>query len=127
VAGSDDGKFYCWDRRSTNIRKVLAADESIVNCLQPHPSACLLASSGIESVVRLWAPSPEDGSVNDREVIDFEADTSTNQERMNADPFASMLREMGMGIQLRQGRGDENGSDEDGENPLGQQVQCRQS
>ena len=69
----------------------------------------------------------QDGSVNDREVIDFEADTSTNQERMNADPFASMLREMGMGIQLRQGRGDENGSDEDGENPLGQQVQCRQS
>ena len=34
VAGSDDGKFFIWDRRTTNIVKVLVGDDSIVNCLQ---------------------------------------------------------------------------------------------
>ena len=34
MAGSDDGKFFIWDRRSGNIVRVLVGDESIVNCLQ---------------------------------------------------------------------------------------------
>jgi len=59
IAGSDDGSFFIWDRKTTNIVKVLKGDESIVNCLQPHPTTCLIASSGIEQVVRLWAPLPE--------------------------------------------------------------------
>ena len=59
VAGSDDGSFFIWNRETTNIVKVIRGDESIVNCLQPHPSTCLLATSGIESVVRLWSPLPE--------------------------------------------------------------------
>ncbi len=59
VAGSDDGKFFIWDRESTNIVKILTGDDSIVNCLQGHPSACLLATSGIESTVKLWSPQPE--------------------------------------------------------------------
>lgn len=32
---------------------------SIVNCLQPHPSTCLIASSGIDVSVKLWSPRPE--------------------------------------------------------------------
>ena len=34
MAGSDDGKFFIWDRHSGNIVRVLVGDESIVNCLQ---------------------------------------------------------------------------------------------
>ncbi len=34
VAGSDDGKFFIWDRETTNVVRVLVGDESIVNCLQ---------------------------------------------------------------------------------------------
>lgn len=59
VAGSDDGSMFIWDRTTTNIEIVLRADESIVNCLQPHPSTCLLATSGIDPVVRLWSPRAE--------------------------------------------------------------------
>lgn len=59
VAGSDDGSFFIWDRHTTNIMRVLRGDDSIVNCLQPHPSYCLLATSGIDPVVRLWSPRPE--------------------------------------------------------------------
>ena len=59
MAGSDDGSFFIWNRKTTNIVKIIKGDESIVNCLQPHPSTCMLATSGIESVVRLWSPMAE--------------------------------------------------------------------
>lgn len=59
MAGSDDGSFFVWDRITTNIVRILRGDERIVNCLQPHPSVCLLATSGIESDIRLWSPLPE--------------------------------------------------------------------
>lgn len=39
--------------------RVLRGDDRIVNCLQPHPSTCLLATSGIDPVIRLWSPWPE--------------------------------------------------------------------
>lgn len=39
--------------------RVLRGDDSIVNCLQPHPTSCLLATSGIDPVVRLWSPRAE--------------------------------------------------------------------
>ena len=59
VAGSDDGSFYIWERATTNIVRVLRGDDSIVNCLQPNPTQCLLATSGIDPVVRLWSPKAE--------------------------------------------------------------------
>lgn len=59
VAGSDDGSMYFWDRNTTNNLRILKGDGSIVNCLQPHPTYCLLASSGIDPVVRLWSPLPQ--------------------------------------------------------------------
>ncbi|XP_005097163.1 WD and tetratricopeptide repeats protein 1 [Aplysia californica] len=95
VAGSDDGSFFIWDKKTTNIMRVLRGDESIVNCLQPHPCSCLLATSGIDHVVRLWSPRPEDGSENDREVNNSDDAALANQKRMNADPVEVMLMNMG--------------------------------
>ena len=40
-----------------DIVKVLEADEDVANCVRCHPSLPVLATSGIESVVRLWAPT----------------------------------------------------------------------
>lgn len=59
VAGSDDGSIFFWDRQTENNTRILRGDTSIVNCLQPHPECCLLATSGIDHVVRLWTPFPE--------------------------------------------------------------------
>ena len=75
-----------------------------MNCLQPHPTTCLLATSGIDPYVRIWSPRPEDAD-NEHSVTDFEKTTSANQRRMNADPFESFLMDMGyrvrdMGIYL---------------------------
>ncbi|XP_066582568.1 WD and tetratricopeptide repeats protein 1 [Prorops nasuta] len=112
VAGSDDGSFFIWDRNTTNILRILHGDDRIVNCLQPHPYTCLLATSGIDPVIRLWSPRPEDGSINEREVQDLEKAASANQIRMNSDPFELMLLNMGYRFPVQQTDGaQENGDD----------------
>lgn len=40
--------------------KAFEADKNILNCVQPHPSTLLLATSGIEHVIRFWQPLTED-------------------------------------------------------------------
>uniref|UniRef100_A0A182J123 WD and tetratricopeptide repeats protein 1 n=1 Tax=Anopheles atroparvus TaxID=41427 RepID=A0A182J123_ANOAO len=86
VAGSDDGRFYVWDRHSGLVTAVYKADELIVNCVQPHPYICLLATSGIDNEIRLWAPkSPE--SKFERKEKNVDGSVSENQARMKIDPF----------------------------------------
>jgi len=111
VAGSDDGSFFIWDRNTTNIARVLRGDDSIVNCLQSHPACCLLASSGIDPVVRLWSPRPDDGIKDEREVSDSDNAAFANQRRMNADPLEVML--MNMGYRVRGSGGATAGEEED--------------
>jgi len=54
IGGSDDGRFFIWNKHTANIVRILKGDESIVNCLQPHPNSFFLASSGIDSTVKTW-------------------------------------------------------------------------
>ncbi|XP_053743944.1 WD and tetratricopeptide repeats protein 1 [Synchiropus splendidus] len=124
VSGSDDGSFFIWEKETTNLVRILQGDVSIVNCLQPHPSYCFLASSGIETVVRLWNPRPEIESEYGRVVEDMEAAALANQRRMNADPLEVMLLNMGYRITGLGGIGPEGSDDEEGSEG---QVQCRPS
>ncbi|XP_015113743.1 WD and tetratricopeptide repeats protein 1 [Diachasma alloeum] len=125
VAGSDDGSFFIWDRVTTNIVRVLRGDERIVNCLQPHPSLCLLATSGIDPVIRLWSPLPEDGIVNDRVIQKMYEAASANQVRMNSDPFELMIMSMGYRFPNQSGM---NSSDEQNDSsPLHHPPSCRTS
>ncbi|XP_076250174.1 WD and tetratricopeptide repeats protein 1-like isoform X2 [Rhynchophorus ferrugineus] len=98
-AGSDEGIIFIWERKRSSIVTALFGDVSIVNCIQPHPSACFIASSGIDPVVKLWSPVPEDGSINSRVVKEVNAVVEANQQRMAMDPFESMLVNMGYRIQ----------------------------
>lgn len=97
MAGSDDAKIFIWDRKSENQVLTLSGDESIVNCLQPHPYTCLLASSGIDSVVKLWGPLAENEN-NSLLVNDADKVADENQKRMNSDPIETMLLSMGRSI-----------------------------
>lgn len=111
IAGSDDGMIFIWDRNSTQLVRALHADSNIVNCLQPHPSQCLLASSGIDSAVRLWSPQAkprmlkEVPSISRGEALledlgalttdTMEETASVNQWRMFAVPFDVLLHTLG--------------------------------
>lgn len=124
VSGSDDGSFFIWEKETTNLVRILQGDESIVNCLQPHPSYCFLATSGIDPVVRLWNPRPETENENGRVVEDMEGAAQANQRRMNADPLEVMLLNMGYRITGLRGVGPDGSDDEDSSEG---QVQCRPS
>ncbi|XP_055338801.1 WD and tetratricopeptide repeats protein 1-like [Paramacrobiotus metropolitanus] len=109
MAGSDDGSFYIWDRDSTNLLKILKGDTNIVNCLQPHPFASLIATSGIDSEIRLWSSlavddehsrhsertdhniAVEEPNFVGMQVEDVNRATNANQRRMNADPWSMLL------------------------------------
>uniref|UniRef100_A0A3P8PPG8 WD and tetratricopeptide repeats 1 n=1 Tax=Astatotilapia calliptera TaxID=8154 RepID=A0A3P8PPG8_ASTCA len=116
VSGSDDGSFFIWEKETTNLVRILQGDESIVNCLQPHPSYCFLATSGIDPVVRLW--NPRLGR------LDMEGAAQANQRRMNADPLEVMLLNMGYRITGLRGVGPDGSDDEESSEG---QVQCRPS
>ncbi|MED6246860.1 WD and tetratricopeptide repeats containing protein [Ataeniobius toweri] len=102
VSGSDDGSFFIWEKETTNLVRILQGDESIVNCLQPHPSYCFLATSGIDPVVRLWNPRPETDGDNGRVVEDMEGAAQANQRRMNADPLEDWRRPI-LGEEFKEG------------------------
>lgn len=124
VSGSDDGSFFIWEKETTNLVRVLQGDESIVNCLQPHPSYCFLATSGIDPVVRLWNPRPESEDLTGRVVEDMEGASQANQRRMNANPLEAMLLDMGYRITGLSSGG--TGASDDEDSAEGQ-VQCRPS
>ena len=94
-AGSDDGNVFIWEKKTGNLVRILHADDSIVNCVQWHPHAAMLATSGIENVIRLWEPKPPD-----HEPIRVESNVvqvcKKNQARIKVDPFELML----MGLRM---------------------------
>jgi WD40 repeat protein len=57
AAGSDDGRMYLYDASSGVCLRTLKGDDDIVNCIRPHPHTAIIASSGIDSTVKLWSPS----------------------------------------------------------------------
>ncbi|XP_022905500.1 WD and tetratricopeptide repeats protein 1 [Onthophagus taurus] len=116
-AGSDDGLIFIWDRKSTEVLTALTGDTSIVNCVQPHPSACFLASSGIDPAVKLWAPKKEDGIKNPHKISEIPKMIEVNQMRMSMDPFETMM--VNMGYRVRYGNADNS--------PNSAQTICRAS
>lgn len=63
VSGSDDGRLFMWQAASGQVVLMQKGDRRIVNCMAGHPSACLLATGGIDSEVKVWeadAAEPDD-------------------------------------------------------------------
>lgn len=60
MSGSDCGHVFIWTRDTGRLVMTLQADNHVVNCLQPHPTLPILATSGIDYDLKLWAPiAPE--------------------------------------------------------------------
>ncbi|XP_071956649.1 DDB1- and CUL4-associated factor 6-like [Antedon mediterranea] len=56
LSGSDCGHVFIWDRHTTQLLMLLEGDRHVVNCVQPHPYEPILATSGIDYDIKLWAP-----------------------------------------------------------------------
>lgn len=60
VSGSDCGNIFFWDKKTSKIVQWMRGDENgAVNVLEPHPEFPFLATSGIDSDVKIWVPSNE--------------------------------------------------------------------
>ncbi|KAF8897569.1 WD40-repeat-containing domain protein [Infundibulicybe gibba] len=59
VSGSDDGYFFIWDKKTTGISGIYEGDSAIVNVIEGHPRLPLIAVSGIDTTIKLFAPSPD--------------------------------------------------------------------
>ncbi|KAL9916906.1 WD and tetratricopeptide repeats protein 1 isoform X1 [Glossina fuscipes] len=92
VAGSDDGNFFIWDRKTCNIHSVYKADSAIVNCVVPHPDICMMATSGIDHNIKIW--SPLDGTTKPNAVTGIEHSVESNQMKMKTDPFDISTRNL---------------------------------
>lgn len=62
TSGSDDGLFFLWDKATAEVRGVWQGDGTVVNCVEAHPSLPLVAVSGIDNTVKIFAPDRPDQS-----------------------------------------------------------------
>ena len=57
VSGSDCGHVFIWDKTSEKIVQCMKGDDTgVVNCLEQHPSAPVLATSGLDPDVKVFVP-----------------------------------------------------------------------
>jgi WD repeat-containing protein 42A len=57
VSGSDCGRIFIWKKKGGQLVALRVGDEQIVNCLEPHPFATVLATSGIDRNIKIWMPT----------------------------------------------------------------------
>uniref|UniRef100_A0A915PH76 Uncharacterized protein n=1 Tax=Meloidogyne floridensis TaxID=298350 RepID=A0A915PH76_9BILA len=139
VAGSDCGSIFIWERQTEKVVKVLKGDNFTVNCVQPHPDRCLIASSGIDKVVRFWEPSTTSlkkitekdqiEETEDRDISKNKYDLMKKNRRRRTPEmiWEQLINSVGMGIF----NVDENNQSDDDENVNNNQQQqqvihCRQ-
>ncbi|CAH8281800.1 unnamed protein product [Eruca vesicaria subsp. sativa] len=56
ACGSDDGRWFIWEKQTGRLMKVLVGDEAVVNCIQCHPFDSVVATSGIDNTIKMWSP-----------------------------------------------------------------------
>uniref|UniRef100_A0A1Q3FGS9 Putative wd and tetratricopeptide repeat protein 1 n=1 Tax=Culex tarsalis TaxID=7177 RepID=A0A1Q3FGS9_CULTA len=67
MSGSDCGHVFTWERATGDLVMLMEADQHVVNCVQPHPTLPMLATSGIDYDIKIWSPMDEEKVRFDRE------------------------------------------------------------
>ncbi|XP_056011006.1 DDB1- and CUL4-associated factor 8-like isoform X2 [Ostrea edulis] len=64
VSGSDCGHVFLWDKETENVVQFMEGDDcGVINVLEPHPFAPIMATSGLDHDVKIWAPTADDPTV----------------------------------------------------------------
>ncbi|WPT13229.1 WD and tetratricopeptide repeats protein 1 [Picochlorum sp. SENEW3] len=98
ISASDTGYAVIYNANSGEVENFLRADAEILNCVRPHPILPVLATSGIESTVKVWTPygGQKDGcAFVDPEswpsFADVEQGTDPDLAQSFMDPFIDLL------------------------------------
>lgn len=92
VSGSDDANTFIWDTETGKLLNVLQGHDDVVNCVVGHPRIPILATSGIDDIIKLWDPS---GPTPDPAQVEARIQTVVSQN-------SSENRRMRHGIQCAQ-------------------------
>jgi len=57
ISGSDCGNMFMWEKESARILNFSEGDTGgVVNVLEPHPEFPTIATSGLDSEIKIWTP-----------------------------------------------------------------------
>lgn len=59
ISGSDDKLVYIWNKLTRMIEAKLSGHDRIVNFVAGHPNLPIIATSGLDHVVKIWEPRGE--------------------------------------------------------------------
>ncbi|KAJ1298462.1 hypothetical protein BS78_01G455500 [Paspalum vaginatum] len=82
ASGSDDGRWFIWEKRTGRLIKMLAGDGAVVNCIQSHPFDCAVATSGIDNTIKLWTPDANATSMVAGPELDVLSAIENNQQKL---------------------------------------------
>lgn len=82
ASGSDDGRWFIWEKRTGRLIKMLAGDGAVVNCIQSHPFDCAVATSGIDNTIKLWTPDANATSMVAGPELDVLSAIENNQHKL---------------------------------------------
>ncbi|XP_009782402.1 uncharacterized protein LOC107771848 isoform X2 [Nicotiana tabacum] len=63
AGGSDCGRIYIWNKKSSEVVRVMEADRQGVSYVVSHPHTTVLASCGMEPDTKIWTPKALDRAV----------------------------------------------------------------
>ncbi|KAH8118555.1 WD40 repeat-like protein [Phellopilus nigrolimitatus] len=102
ASGSDDGNFFLWEKNSGRLHGIYEGDGSVVNVIENHPRLPLVACSGIDTTVKLFAPTEKQSSFsrmrNADAIIKRNSSDSTARRSVMQFGFASLLTRYGMAL-----------------------------
>ncbi|KAK7470605.1 hypothetical protein VKT23_002029 [Stygiomarasmius scandens] len=98
VSGSDDGNFFVWNKSTKKLHGIYEGDGSVVNVIEPHPHLPLVAVSGIDCTVKLFAPVRGDSKFsriqNAENIMRHNAERRRNHQYIRRIDLVSLLTSM---------------------------------
>ncbi|KAK3150701.1 hypothetical protein QOZ80_3AG0236560 [Eleusine coracana subsp. coracana] len=82
ASGSDDGRWFIWEKKTGRLIKMLAGDGAVVNCIQSHPFDCAVVTSGIDNTIKLWTPDANATSMVAGPEVDVLSAIENNQRKL---------------------------------------------
>ncbi|KAI1795233.1 WD40 repeat-like protein [Ganoderma leucocontextum] len=107
VSGSDDGNWFMWEKDTGKLHDILEGDSSVVNVIEGHPYLPLVAVSGIDYTVKLFAPRSGPSRFSRLE----KSDSITRRNAEAARPRRSELSQLFLYYRLAQRMAGEEGAD----------------
>ncbi|XP_055585735.1 DDB1- and CUL4-associated factor 6-like [Uranotaenia lowii] len=115
MSGSDCGHVFTWERATGRLVMLMEADQHVVNCVQPHPTLPILATSGIDYDIKIWSPMDEEKTRFDREAANDLMERNAVMLEETKDtitvPASFMIRMLACIHSLRNRRGGAGGAD----------------